>query len=78
MLLGGNARGGNPASAPNNQSPNWVSSPNAGNTAWEKKSLGAFGNERGAIADVLHAFLVLKYYVFFYQTFLIFHFGGTE
>lgn len=44
----------------------------------KKKSLGAFGNERGAIADVLHAFLVLKYYVFLYQTFLIFHFGGTE
>lgn len=49
-------RGGNPASAPNNQRPNWVSSPNAGNTAWEKKVWELLETRGGPIADVLHAF----------------------
>lgn len=53
LVAGGKARGGNPASAPNNH--RLLSrTPNAGNTAWGRKKK-VFGNERCPVADVFHA-----------------------
>lgn len=47
LVTGGKARGGNPASAPKNQRLLSGTSPNAGNTAWEKKK---FGGTRGVLS----------------------------
>lgn len=59
---GGNARGGNPASAPNYQRLITGTPLQTQEIRPGKKSLGAFGNERGPFADVLHAFddVILK------------------
>ena len=64
----GNARGGNPASAPNNQRLLTGSPLQTQEIRPGKKSFEAFGNERGPIADVLHALydVIFKYCVFFF------------